>query len=67
MTFGVRHRGATERARIFAVDDNIAEDVENFTVSIGSTYPPSTIGTDSSQTATIMDSDRKSAGVASVK
>jgi len=52
--------GATETAMISAVDDMIAEDVESFTVSIGLTNPPSTAGTPSSQTATIMASDRKS-------
>ena len=52
--------GATATAMILAVDDLIAEDVESFTVSIGSTSPPSTTGTPSSQTATIMASDRKS-------
>jgi len=52
--------GNTETAMISAVDDLIAEDVESFTVSIGSTDPPSTTGTLSSQIATIMASDRKS-------
>ena len=61
MTFSVGvGSGATETAMISAVDDLIAEDVESFTVSIGSTNPPSTTGTPSSQTATIMASDRKS-------
>ena len=51
---------ATETAMILAVDDEIAENEESFTVSIGSTDPPSMIGTPpSSQTATIMASDRK--------
>ena len=52
--------GATATAMILAVDDNIAENDETFTVSIDSTNPPSTTGTPSSQTATIMASDRKS-------
>jgi len=52
--------GATVTAMISAVDDMIAEDVESFTISISSTDPPSTTGTLSSQTATIMASDRKS-------
>ena len=44
---------------ISAVDDDIAEDEEDFTISIDSTDPPSTTGIPSSQTATIMASDRK--------
>ena len=52
--------GATATAMILAVDDLIAEDVESFTVSIGSTDPPCALATASSQTATIMASDRKS-------
>ena len=64
MTFSVRvGSGATETAVISAVDDLIAEDVESFTVSIGSTDPPCAPpppATASSQTATIMASDRKS-------
>ena len=51
--------GVTRTAMISAVDDDIAENVESFTVSISSTGPPSTIGTPSSQTAMIMASDRK--------
>ena len=61
MTFSMGDSsGATETAMISAVDDMIAEDVESFTVSIGSTNPPSTTGTSSSQPATIMASNRKS-------
>ena len=61
MTFSMGDgSGATETAMISAADDMIAEDVESFTVSIGSTNPPSSTGTPSSQTATIMASDRKS-------
>ena len=61
MTFSVGvGSDATETAMISAIDDLIAEDVESFTVSISSTNPPSTTGTPSSQTATIMASDRKS-------
>ena len=52
--------GATVTAMISAVDDMIAEDVESFTISISSTDPPSTTGTLSSQTATIIASDCKS-------
>ena len=64
MTFSMgAGSGATETAMISAVDDMIAEDVESFTVSIGSTDPPCAPplpATASSQTATIMASDRKS-------
>ena len=49
----------TRPATILAVDDDIAENDQSFTVSISSTDPPSTIGTPSSQNATIMASDRK--------
>jgi len=52
--------GATETVMISAVDDLIAEDVESIMVSIVSINPLSTTGTPSSQTATIMASDRKS-------
>ena len=52
--------GVTRPATILAVDDEIAENDESFTVSISSTDLPSMIGTPpSSQTATIMASDRK--------
>ena len=44
---------------ILAVNDTVAENGESFTVSVDSADPPSTIGTPSSQTATIMASDRK--------
>ena len=62
MTFSMgAGSGATETAMISAVDDMIAEDVESFTVSIGSTDPPCAAPpTASSQTAAIMASDRKS-------
>ena len=61
MTFSMgAGSGATETAMISAVDDMIAEDVESFTVSIGSTDPPCAPTTASFQFATIMASDRKS-------
>ena len=53
--------GVTRPATILAVNDAIAESDESFTVSVDSADPPSTIGTPSSQNATIMAaaSDRK--------
>ena len=52
--------GTTETAMILAVDDDIAENAETFTVSIDSTDPPCASATPSSQPATIVASDRKS-------
>ena len=57
----------TQTAMISAVDDEIAENDEDFTVSIdmiefeaiSAAGTPGTIGAPSSQTATIMASDRK--------
>ena len=67
VTFYLGRRGAAERARIAAVNDNIAEGDEEFTVSIDSTYPPTAPGTPASQTATILASDRKSKVFAGVE
>ena len=61
MTFPVGDgNGATETAVIYAVDDSIVEDDEEFMVSIISTDPPCVPSTATSQTVTIVASDRKS-------
>ena len=50
--------GTVETAMIFAMNDTDVEGDHDFAVSIESTSPPATLGTNS-RTATIMDDDRK--------
>ena len=61
VTFGVGSGdGTVETAMISAVEDTAVEGDHEFTVSIQSTSPPATVGASSSETATIIDDDRKS-------